>query len=670
MSADIAAVCDKVRNIAFVGHPSSGKTTLVDAMAYTLGASDRKGSVGDKTSICDTEPEEQERQHTLGLAAVRAEKNGYIWNLIDTPGYPEFMADCVSGMFACELTVGVVSCGGAVSFNLRQKMKRAGELGRGRAVILTHLDGENADFEATVMELREKVGEVCVPVILPDASGAAFSSVTVTNEGDWRKRLCDRVMDACEDEDVVMEYLETSDLSDDLLHIHLPKAIASGTLIPVMVCNPESGLGVEEVCTWLGEYGPSPSTQAWFTRAGEAVETVTDGNLLGVVFNVRSDPHVGKVCLARIVQGSIQASDLIGPEKGEKMGGMFHALGGKQREPAESAGAGEIIAFSKVEHLGWGESFSRAGTAVEPLDAPELAEPMVARAVEPKSRADEQKIGQSLAKLTAEDPSFSVEHDGNTHELVVHGMSELHLQVMESRLHRRYGVEIVTSLPKIAYRETVTKPAEGHHRHKKQSGGRGQFGECYLRVRPGAEGSGFVFMDKVVGGSIPRNLIPAIEKGIRELTEEGILTHSKVVDVEAEVYDGKFHAVDSDEASFKKAGAWAFRDGFSKAGPVLLEPVMEVEIHIPASDAGTVFSDITSHRRGTVVDQESEEDGAVTIVKAHVPLSTMQTYQRDLKSQTAGEGTFSMSLDHYARMPPAEQQKVIAEQDKKATDDD
>ena len=660
----------QVRNIAFVGHPSSGKTTLVDAVAYALGASDRKGSVGDKTSICDTEPEEQERQHTLQLAAVRAEKDGTVWNLLDTPGYPEFIADTLSAIFGTELTVGVVSCSSGVTFNLRQKLKRAGALGRGRAIVVTHADGENADYDATIQELRAAVGEICVPVLFPNESGPGFASVTTSTEADWKKRLSDRVMDACEDEEVVMEYLETEELSDDVLHAHLPNAVAAGALIPVLVCNPESGLGVEEVIDFIREYGPSPATKPWFTSEGEDVESSADGDLLGVVFNVKSDPHVGKICLARIVRGSLGASDLLGEGKGEKMGGLFHPLGGKNRDTADSIGAGDIAAFSKVEGIGWGDSFSIAGTEPTKIDAPQLPAPMVARAVEPKSRADEQKIGQSLNKLVAEDPTFTLEHNAMTHQLVMHGMSELHLQIVEARLKRRYGVEIVTSLPKIAYRETVTKPAEGHHRHKKQSGGRGQFGECYIRVRPAEENEGIVFLDKVVGGSIPKNLIPAVEKGIREVAQSGILTDSEVVDVAIELYDGKFHAVDSDEASFKKAGGWAFRDGFHNAAPVLLEPVMAVEISIPADEAGTISSDITSQRRGTVIDQQSEEDGAITVVKAHIPLATMQTYQRDLKSQTAGEGTYAMNLDHYARMPAPEQQKVIAERGKKATEED
>lgn len=667
MSNEVASL----RNLAFVGHPSSGKTTLVDAMAHVLGASDRKGSVADKTSICDTEPEEQERQHTLSLTVVHAEKDGHVWNLVDTPGYPEFIGDALSATAMTDVTVGVASCASGVSFNLIQKLKRAGEMGRGRAVVVTHIDGENADFDALVQDLRAKVGEICVPVLLPDQSGAGFSKVVVVDEntGDWKKRFMDRVMDACEDEELVMGYLDDETLSDEDLAKHTPVAIAKGALIPILACNPASDLGVQEVLEWLGAQAPSPLDNIGLTVGGERVPADVDGELHGVVLDIKSDPHVGRVCIARILSGTLKASDLIGPGKGEKLGGLFHSVGGRDRTTADSIGAGDLAVFTKVEGIGWSEAFGTAGAERGTLDMPKLPSPTVSLAVVPKSRNDEQKIGQALAKLVAEDPCFRTEQVALTHQLLIHGMSDLHLTVIEERMKRRYGVEVETSLPRIAYRETVTRAAEGHHRHKKQSGGRGQFGECYIRMRPGQKDSGLVFLDKVVGGSIPKNLIPAIEKGMREIAAEGVMTTSQVVDVEVEVYDGKFHAVDSDEASFKKAGAMAFRDAFQKAGPVLQEPIMAVEIHVPAEDAGVIFSDITSQRRGQVVDQSSEADGSVTVIKAHVPLATLQTYHRDLKSQTAGEGSYTMDLDHYAAVPANEQQKILAEFGKKVEEE-
>jgi elongation factor G len=664
------------RNIAFVGHPSSGKTTLVDALAHLVGASPRKGSVAEKTSICDTEPEEQEKGHTLQLAAVSASWHGKQWTFLDTPGYPEFVAETGGALFSADLVAGVVSCASAVSYNLRRKMEAARELGRARAIILTHLDGENADFEETVEALHAALGNSAVPFLLPDHSGPSFSGVRRTlqdPESPWRQALLDQVMDACDDEDLLNRYLETQALDEEALRKLLPKALSTGSLVPILVCNPESGLGVPEVLDFFEQFGPGADAVPFREEGGSAIVPDPAGELLAVVFNVKSDPHVGKVCLARVLRGTLSAtSQVAGPrstEKGEKLGGLFRLVG-KKREPLDAAGPGEIAAFSKVETIALYETFTAAGRQVPRVLIPLPPAPIVAVAVQPKTRADEQKIGEALHKIEAEDPTFKVEHVPETHEMIVRGMSDLHLQVVEARLKRRFGVEVTTHTPRIAYRETITKPAEGHHRHKKQTGGRGQFGECFLRVRPQPQGTGFVFTDGVVGGSIPRNLIPAVEKGIREMLGQGVLTHSQVVDLEVELYDGKFHEVDSDEASFKIAGARAFRDGFVKGHPVLLEPIMEVEIRAPTHAAGTIFSDLTSHRRGHVIDQGNEADGAVTIIKAQVPLATVQTYHRDLKSQTAGEGSYTMKLSHYAQVPPVEQQKVLAQFGKKHAEEE
>ena len=667
----MSTAIEALRNVSFVGHPSSGKTTLVDAMAHVLGASPRKGSVAEKTSICDTEPEEQEKSHTLQLAVVQASKGDTSWTLIDTPGYPDFIVDVNSAIFASDLVVGVHNAAGGVTFNFRQKMQAAAARSKGRAIVVSHVDAENVDFDATVEELRSTVGEVCVPVVLPDQSGPGFSSVSsvLTAEGSpWRKRLMDRIMDSSEDDELLEKYLENETLDDDDLHANLPHAIAVGTLVPVLACNPESGLGVEQVTAFLREYGPNPGETDQRDAEGEAIALDPEGQLVGVVFDVKSDPHVGKICTARILRGTLGAADAVaGPSseaKGEKLGGLFRQVG-KKRDGVETGKPGEIVAFTKVESVGWGQSFSNAGQTAPTCVPPARPNPMVALAVTPKTRADEQKIGEALHKLEAEDPAFAVEVNSATHELVMHGMSELHLQVVESRLKRRYGVEIDTHIPRIQYKETITKPADGHHRHKKQSGGRGQFGECYVRVKPLEKGAGLTFSDAIVGGSIPRNLIPAVEKGMREIASHGVMTHSEVVDLDFEVYDGKYHDVDSDEASFKMAGGRAFVDAFNKAGPVLLEPVMELVISVPTDSAGQIFSDITSQRRGHVLDQWNEADGAVTVIKAHAPLATIQTYQRDLKSQTAGEGSYSMELFDYAAVPAQEQQKILSVAGKK-----
>lgn len=665
-----------IRNLAFVGHPSAGKTTLIDAIAHSLGLTPRKGSVGDKTSICDTEPEEHEKGHTLQLAVVQGTVRDTQWTLLDTPGYADFIADCNGAMVAADIVVGVHSATGKPTYNFQKKMERAAALGKGRVIVITHIDGENVDFDAVVEQLDATLGDLCVPFDHPDTTGHGFSSVASIFEVDhhgWKQNLMDRVMDACEDEALLARYLETQSLTDAEMHAEIPHAIARGSLVPILACNPVSGVGVDRVLAFLAEFCPNPGSFEQSDAEGGKIELDPEAPFLAQVFNIRSDPHVGKVCTMRVLAGQVHASDaLVGPksDKPEKLGGLFHQVGKKRRDPTDTAKAGEIVAFTKVEHVHIGECVTTPAGKVRALKPIAQPEPMVALALTPKSRNDEQKIGEALRRLEAEDPTFVIKHDPETHELVARGLSDLHLQVMESRLKRRYGVDVSNSTPRIAYRETVTRKADGHHRHKKQSGGRGQFGECFVRVKPNPKGTGVTFTDAVVGGSIPRNLIPAVEKGMRELVAKGVLTHSQVVDLDFEVYDGKFHDVDSDEASFKIAGARAFIDAFQKASPVLLEPVMELEIAVPTDHAGAIFSDLTSHRRGHVVDQWTEADGHVTVIKASAPLSAIQTYQRDLKSQTAGEGTYSMKLLDYAPVPVQEQQKILAVIGKKHESDD
>ncbi|MEZ5978915.1 MAG: elongation factor G [Planctomycetota bacterium] len=664
------------RNVVFVGHPSVGKTTLVDALAFAAGGTDRKGSVGDKTSLCDTEPEEQEKEHTLQLSVVHARHGEFDWNFVDTPGYPDFEGEMIAGLFAADMAIVVVSCTSGVTTNLRRKVAQIQRSGRPMAIVVTHCEDENRTFESVVEDLRAAFGEVCVPGLLPELDGRRLTGVhrVMRDEASpWRRRLMDRVMDGADDEEAIERYLETQELDEDGLRKHYPSAIVNHCLVPILCANPETGVGVDELLAFLERAAPGPLKVQGYRSNGEIVDLAPDGDPVGVVFGVRTDPHVGKVCYARMLHGVLGAHDQVervgDGAHGEKLGGLFVLVGGKSREAVGDAEAGSIVAFTKVEGLKVGDTFKRVGKKADAIDFPAMPEPLVSFAIDLKSRNDEQKIGPALTKLAAEDPTFRFRHDDLTHQLVISGMSELHLQVVESRLQRRFGIGIEMHPPRIAYRETIRANADASHRHKKQSGGRGQFGECHLRVKPGAEGSGVVFVDKIVGGAIPRNLIPAVEKGIREICNGGIMTHSRVVDVEIELYDGKFHAVDSDEASFKTAGARAFRAAFEKAKPTLLEPIMELEIHVPSDHAGAVFSDITSQRRGHVIDQESEGDGAVTIVRAHAPLALLQTYNRDLRSQTAGAATWSMKFHGYAAMPANEQQKVLSESAKKHEDD-
>ncbi|MBM3991740.1 MAG: elongation factor G [Planctomycetes bacterium] len=656
-----------LRNLAFVGHPSAGKTTLVDALAHVCGFVARKGSVAERTSICDTEPEEQDKGHTLQAAFVQGDARGCRWTLIDTPGYDDFVADANGAIAAADVVVGVHSAVGRPNYDFRRELERARSLGKGRVIVVTHCDADNVDFDRVVEELDLAVGDLCVPFDHPDVTGPGFHAAPTIFEvdhHDWRRNLLDRVMDACEDDALLARYLETGALTDAELHAQIPRAIARGSLVPILACNPLSGIGVEAVLSFLAEFGPTPDMIPQYAANGEAIPLDASAPLLARVVCVRSDAHLGKLCTLKVLSGTLAAGDALAgprsPEKGEKPGGLVRLVGKRRRDPLERASAGEIVTLSRFEGAGFGDVIVRPLERAIVLGPIVQPEPVVALALVPRSRNDEQKIGEALRKLAQEDPTFTFEHDVDTHELLVRGLTEQHLAVALTRLSRRYGVEVSSHPPRIAYRETVTRRAEGHHRHKKQTGGRGQFGECFVRVRPNPKGTGVTFTDAVVGGSIPRNLIPAVEKGVREAAAKGVLTHSQVVDVDLELYDGKFHDVDSDEASFKIAGARAFIDAFQKAAPVLLEPVMDVEITVPTDSAGAIFSDLTSHRRAQVHDQSTSADGAVTTIRAHAPLSLLQSYQRDLKSMTAGEGCFAMHLIDYAPLPALEQQRVLS----------
>ena len=627
-----------LRNLAFVGHPAAGKTTLVDALAHLCGFVARKGSVAERTSICDAQPEEQDKGHTLQAAWVQGDARGCRWTWIDTPGYDDFVADTNGAIAAADVVVGVHSALGRPNYDFRRELERARSLGKGRVIVVTHCDADNVDFDRVVDELDRAVGDLCVPFDHPDVTGPGFHSAPTIFEvdhHDWRRNLLDRVMDACEDEALLARYLETGTLSDADLHAQIPRAIARGSLVPILACNPLSGVGVEGVLAFLAEFCPTPDLFTQRDASGAPIALDAAAPLLARVVCVRSDAHLGKLCTLRVLAGTLAAGDALAgprsPEKGEKPGGLFRLLGKRRRDAVERAVAGEIVTLSRLEGASFGDAIVRAGAvppALEPIAQPE---PVVSFALVPRSRNDEQKIGDALRKLAQEDPTFTFEHDVDTHELLVRGLTEQHLAVAEARLARRYGVEVSSHPPRIAYRETVTRRAEGHHRHKKQTGGRGQFGECFVSVRPNPKGTGVTFTDAVVGGAIPRNLIPAVEKGVREAAAKGVLAHSQVVDVDLELYDGKFHDVDSDEASFKIAGARAFVDAFQKASPVLLEPVMELEVTIPTDSAGAIFSDLTSHRRAQVFDQSTSVDGAFTTIRAHAPLSLLQSYQRDLK---------------------------------------
>ncbi|MBK8096469.1 MAG: elongation factor G [Planctomycetes bacterium] len=662
-------VSDDLRNVALVGHGHAGKTAIVDAFAHYAKLTNRLGSAADGTSFSNTEPEEKDRKQTLASHLFHLPLGKVRLNLIDTPGHPDFVADALTAMQVVETVCLVVSATSHVTFHARQLWKRAGDAGVGRAIVITHLDQENTDFERVVDELREAFGHSVAPVTYPNATGAAFSSVHMVthDEGPLAAKYHDWIEeDEAEVDDTLMEhYLEQGHLDKTEFEQNLARAIAAEKLVPVFAVCPSRGLGLEQMLEFVqlhfpspGRFGPRGAARPGSDTYGELVAPDPAGPLCARVYKVVVDPYVGRLAYLRCLRGSLAIEQTALNVRSGKVHKVAHILDvqGKDAKDTQKIVAGDLFALAKIDDLSLGDTVTAEST---PLLLPPVAYPLPTYSLHiwPKARGDEQKIGTALEKLCAEDPTFHTHRDKETAELIASGMSPLHLEVQFHRMQRRYGVGVDHALPTIPYRETVTGRADGHHRHKKQSGGRGQFAEVYLRVAPKAHGEGFEFVDSVVGGSIPRQFIPEVEKGARKFLVRGSLAAFPVVDVQVEVYDGKYHDVDSDQLSFQLAGERAFHDGYLKARPQLLEPIMDVEIHVPDRFTGDVAGNL-SGSRGRMSGMESAD--GVQHIKAQVPLASMLDYSTQLRSITAGEGTFTMKFAHYETVPPNIQAEIIA----------
>ncbi|MBL8749602.1 MAG: elongation factor G [Planctomycetes bacterium] len=658
---------DDIRNVALVGHGHSGKTALLDAIAFHTKLVTRLGSTADGSSISNTEPEERDRKQTLSAHAFRIPVGAVRLNVIDTPGHPDFVAEAISAMDVVETACLVVNATTGLTFHARQLWKHAATRGCGRAVVVTHLDHDNTSFDKIVAELRAAFGHAVVPVTYPNATGGQFKSVhAVThNEGPDATKYHDMIEeDEAEVDDTLMEhYLEQGHLAPDEFEQNLRRAVARGKLVPVFAVCPNRGLGLEQFCEFVQMHFPSPTC---FGPRGaskpdsdvptELVEP-DDGPFAAKVWKIVSDPYVGRLTYLRCFRGSLKKDQTIADVRSGKVLKVAHLLEvhGKDTKEVGAIGTGDLFAVSKIEDLALGDTVTAENGKLQ-FDRPKYPEPTYSRHIWPKARGDEQKIGHAVEKLAIEDPTLHHSRDKETGEFLLTGMSPIHLEVQFHRLHRRHQVDVDHGPPTIPYRETITARSEGHHRHKKQTGGRGQFAEVYLRVAPRQHGEGFEFKDSVVGGSIPRQFIPEVEKGARKFMARGALAGFPVVDVQVEVHDGKFHDVDSDQLSFQIAGEAAVRDGFAKARPILLEPIMDVTIQVPERFTGDVAGNLSSSR-GRMSGMETQE-GLQTIT-AQCPLASMLDYSTQLRSITAGEGSFAMKFSHYEAVPPNLQAEIV-----------
>lgn len=664
-----------IKSLCLVGHGDAGKTTLADKLLFAAKATPRCGNIKDKSSLFDSDDIEQEKQHSLEVGFANLEWEGRFVTIIDTPGYPDFIGDAICGMASSDMVAICINAHSGVGVNTRRTWDAAEEMKKARCIIVTKCDSDDADLDATLASIEDWFGEKCAPIYCPDGFGPSFKGtedLLRTSGGDTEQgkaffeRFIERSVEA--DDDVMTAYLDGEKIDDEVLRQCVISAVAQGLVVPILFTSSEKDIGIVDVLDVVRRMAPNAVTsRCWETAEGDAIEVSAEAPFLGQVTKVMVDKHVGKVSYVRIVNGSMNGGDHFvssGGGRKDKIG-HIHLPFGKELKAVDSATAGHLVALTKLDNLHIGDTLTvdDSGPMLRAIPFPK---PMAQLAVRPASRADETKITEALRKLADESPTFTIERDQMTNEQVASGSSALHLDMCFRRLKDRYGIEVETSVARVPYRECITKVADGHYRHKKQSGGRGQFGEVFLKVSPAAPGEGLVFDWDIVGGSIPTNFSPAVEKGIREKMVQGVIAGYPILDIRVSVYDGKFHDVDSSEAAFKTAGGRAFAEAVVAAKPVLLEPMVDAEIVVPSDNLGDISGDLNT-RRGRINGMEAK--GSFQVISAVAPKAEMAEYPRILTSLTSGEGSFSYDECGYEQVPANVQAQITAAYKPHADDD-
>ncbi len=671
------AATSEFRNIVLLGHAGSGKTSLAEAMLHKTGAVNRLGSVDDKTSVCDYYDEEKEHQHSIQSAIVHVEHAGKTINIIDTPGYPDFVGPAIKSIPAAETAVIVLSAAAGIETNTRKMFELTAKTGMPRIIVINKMDVENVDFTLLIKNIQESFGTQCRCANLPASDRASVTDCIENESGDSpvmdtaaaHTELIESVIEA--DDQLMESYLAGEQIPPDRIAAVFVTALKAGTLIPIVFTNARAETGIAELLDIVAKYTPSPSeaAPAHLTKDDHVTQLNADhaAPLAGLVFRIGFDPRSNmKYSAIRIFSGTITSDANIfrnDEKKSIRPGHILKSQGPENRE-IDAGVAGDIITLAKVDELKTGDLI-HDGRAAGRFQMPPAPEPMFSLALEPAARGDEQKISSAIEKLCEEDPCFKTSRDMQTKELVASGLGDLHLRIMIEKMEKRYKLSVVTKEPKIPYRETITAKAEGHYRHKKQTGGAGQFGEVYLRVEPAERNSDppLQFSWDIFGGSIPGQYEPAVLKGINDVMHSGFVAGFPIQDVSVSIYDGKHHPVDSKEVAFRAAGKGAFIDALEKAKPVLLEPIVDMEVTVPADNMGDIAGDLAS-KRGRVSGQEMLPGNFITI-KAQVPLAEVTQYNSQLKSVTGGRGSYAMSLSHYELVPPNVQQQIVAQYAKK-----
>ncbi len=678
----------KIRNVAVVGHRGAGKTSLVEALLFTTGAKNRLGAVVDGTTAMDHDEDEIKRQMTISAGLAHVDWAGHRINLVDTPGEASFINEAMGALPVVEGVLMLVNAVTKVEVQTERFWKRARDLGVSRVAAVNMMDRERADFSEAVAALKARFGDEVVAVALPIGSEAGFKGVVdlvtmkaytyagTTGKGaegpipddladaaaEAREALVDRVAEA--DDALLEKYLEGGELTQQEVSDALKAAVAAGSVCPAVPVAATKNIGSDRLLETLLSI-PSPAAhgarKASRVPGGEEVDLPCDHSAPAALFVFKTiyDQFSGRVNLVRIFSGKIATdTQVLNERTGEKeRTGNILLMQGKETKAIEEAGAGDIVALAKLKETGTGDTLSDAARPVR-FPRYEFPPAAISFAISPKTSGDEEKVSNGLRRLGEEDPAMELRFDPQTKEMLISGTSQVHVEVILDKLKRRFGVEVELHPPQVPYRETIRKKATAQGRHKKQTGGRGQFGDCWIEVEPLPRSEGYQFEDAIFGGSIPRNFIPAVEKGIVEAMEHGVIAGYPVVDVKVKLFDGSYHTVDSSELAFKLAGTLAWNKAMTEAMPVLLEPVMNVEVIAPEENMGDIMGDLSS-RRGRP--QGSESMGEMHAIRAQVPLAEMLTYAPQLRSMTAGRGSFTIEFDHYEEVPSHLVEKIVAE---------
>jgi elongation factor G len=668
---------DAIRNIALIGPAGAGKTSLAEALLYAAGATKQRGRIERGDTVCDFETREIELNHSLDTAICHLEWQGTEINLIDTPGLTDFLPRAVAVLPAAESAALVLSASGGLETGARRMMKAAGDAALSRIIIVNKMDSEPDQLGTLLEEIQEAFGRRCLPVNLPSEHGNKVVDCFFRESGEptdfssieeAHTQIIDQVVEV--DEDLMESYLESGqNLDPQQLHDAFEKALRDRHLIPVIFVSAETGAGIEALLDYIVKLLPSPreaNPPPFMRGEGEAAEAVVvtseaDQHVVAHVFKVVVDPYVGRTAVFRLHQGTVSAGAqlYVGDSRKPVKLNHLYRLQGKQQAEVSRAGPGDIVAVTRIDSLNFNDVLHDSHDEDNlHVRLPEMAPPMMGIAIQAAQRGNEQKLSDALNKLCAEDPALRVEHRPATNETVVLCSGELHLRLVVEAMKERFNVEVDTHPPTIPYRETITKPAEGHHRHKKQTGGAGQFGEVYLRIAPLPRGSGFEFVSEVVGGTIPQQFIPAVEKGVRQALDSGAIAGFPLQDIRVAVYDGKTHPVDSKEVAFISAGRRAFIGAIRNAGPIVLEPIVQLQVTVPMDSLGAVTGNLSS-RRGRMLGSTSLAGQRIQ-VNAEAPLAELQDYANQLKSITGGSGSWTMQLDRYEPVPPKVQQELIS----------